>query len=217
VAVVAVLGASVGWVLGERAARQLEAEGKVKEALAAAEPGLRQGNPWDHELVAAAQRAAAQLDGGLLGPESRRRAEQLQKDVRMLAELERLRLDQAVGVRDNHYDSSGSGRQYATAFRDYGIDVEVLEPEKAAALVRGSAIRERLAAALDDWAASLSLESGSGDKENWRRPLAVARAGDPDAWRDRLREAMHDKVVSKQLIRSAPIEELSAAALEMLG
>ena len=38
---------SVGWVLGDRAARQREAEGKVWEALEAAEPGLRQGNPWD--------------------------------------------------------------------------------------------------------------------------------------------------------------------------
>ncbi len=36
---------SVGWIMGDRAARQREAEAKVRDALDAAVPGLRQGNP----------------------------------------------------------------------------------------------------------------------------------------------------------------------------
>jgi len=51
------LADSVGWALGDRSARQREAEGKVVEALEAAEPGLRQGNPWDAGLITAVQAA----------------------------------------------------------------------------------------------------------------------------------------------------------------
>ena len=86
---------SVGWALSERAARR----DKVLEALTAAEPGLRHGNPWDPTLTAAAQRAEAQLGRGLLGADLRQRVEQLRKDLGMLAELERIRLEQA-GVLD---------------------------------------------------------------------------------------------------------------------
>jgi hypothetical protein len=216
-AVLVVLGAGAGWVLGDRTARRREAEGKVEEALAAAAPGLRQGDPWDHALVAAAQRAEAQLGGGMVGPELRRRVEQLQKDVRMLVELERIRLDQAAGVRDDHFDWSVLDPEYASAFREYGIDVEALAPEEAAALVRGSAIREHLTAGLDFWASALGQNRGSGDQEKRGRLLAVAQQADPDPWRNRLREARRTGNVSKELLRSAPVEELPAATLGMLG
>jgi Flp pilus assembly protein TadD/serine/threonine protein kinase len=214
VSVLVALGAGAGWLLGDRTARQREAEGKVEEALAAAEPGLRQGNPWDHELIAAAQRAEAQLGGGAVRPELRRRVEQLQKDVRMLAELERIRLDKA-NVRDGHFDSRSADPQYASAFRDYGIDVETLAPDEAAAQVQGSAICEHLAAGLDDWALSQGIKSGREEKA--RRLLAAARQADPDPWRNRLREAVLTGDVSDELVRSAPVEELPAATLGLLG
>jgi hypothetical protein len=80
VSLAAVVG-SAGWVLGDRKARQREAEGRVREALAEAAPGLRQGNPHDPALIAAVQRARAQLDAAALGPELRGRVEQLLANV----------------------------------------------------------------------------------------------------------------------------------------
>ncbi len=86
------LGGSVGWALNDRVARQREAESKVLEALEAAEPRLRVGNPADLALLSAAERIEAQLGGGAVGPEVRRRAEQFLRDLQMLADLEDIRL-----------------------------------------------------------------------------------------------------------------------------
>jgi tetratricopeptide (TPR) repeat protein len=213
----ATLVGSVGWVLGDRTARQQEAEGKVQEALEAAEPRLRKGNPWDIALISALRRAEAQLGGRLVSQDLRQRVEQLQKDVQMLAELEKIRLDQAWG-RDGHYDEEGSGTQYARAFRAYGIDVEILAPAEAATLVQGSAIREQLVVGLDDWAYVLTLPANADQRPKADLLLAVARQVDPDEWRNRLRDAMlsRDAPALEQLAPSAPVEELTAITLGLL-
>ena len=95
------------------------------EALEAAEPGLRKGNPWDAGLITAVERAEAQLNGGLVGQHLRQRVVQLRKDVDILAKIERIRLSRGE-VRDGHFHFEGSHLQYARAFREYGIDVETL-------------------------------------------------------------------------------------------
>jgi tetratricopeptide (TPR) repeat protein len=96
------LGGGAGWVFNDRAARQREAgakvrdaESRVEEALETAEPLLREGNPANLALVSAVQRVQAQLDSSGIGPEMRWRAEQLLRDVRMLADLDEIRLREA--------------------------------------------------------------------------------------------------------------------------
>jgi serine/threonine protein kinase/Flp pilus assembly protein TadD len=182
VALVALVG-SVGWVLGERAARQREAEGKVIEALEAAAPGLRDGNPLDPALLAAVPRVEARLDGGLLGRELQGRGEQLRRDVDMLRRLEKARLQSAAGVKETGFDFAGANRLYAEAFEWYGLDVTAVSPQEAAERVRASAIGTHLTAALDDWAFNSDrLAEGSGG------PLrSVADLSDDDPWRRRLR------------------------------
>ncbi|HVS39827.1 MAG TPA: tetratricopeptide repeat protein [Gemmataceae bacterium] len=214
----AALVGSVGWVLGDRAARQRDAEGKLQEALEAAEPGLRQGDPWDPALISAARRAEAQLNGNLVGQDFRRRAEQLQKDVRMLADLDRIRLEEA-SVQINHWDLIKAAPQYALAFREYGIDVQTLRPEESAALIQASAIRLHLAAGLDDWAQALVFDDKEEGKQKAAPLLAAAHQADPDPWRDRLRDALLSRWSEDlgQLTGSAPVEELSAPTLGLLG
>jgi serine/threonine protein kinase/tetratricopeptide (TPR) repeat protein len=213
-----ILTASVGWVLGDRSARQREAEGKVVQALDEAGLRLPQGNPWDPALTSAAQRAEMQLDSGLLGPDSRRRVEQLQKDMRMLAELERVRLLPST-VRYPHLDYAGWATQFGDAFRDYGIDAKALGPEGVAARVQASAIREPLVAGLDDWAYTLLAVRDEGARQAARELLAAARLADPDPWRNRLRELpdARDTNALSELIRTAPVDELPAATLNLLG
>src|SRR5262249_39822084 len=155
----AVLAVSVGWVLGDRTSRKRQAETKVLDALEAAKPGLEEGNPWDRELVSALRTAEAQLSQGLLSPELQGRVEQLQKDVKMLAELERIELEKTQ-VFSEKYDNPGSADAYRQAFEAYGIDVPRLELEEAVHLVQASAIRGHLSAALFQWVWALS--SGEG-------------------------------------------------------
>jgi tetratricopeptide (TPR) repeat protein len=208
------LGGAAGWLVQQRAA----AEAKAHEALEAAGPGLREGNPWDPALMSAAQRAEALLGSGLLGPQSRSRVEQLHKDVKMLAALERIRLDRG-GVRDGLFDLTGWEPQYAPAFWEYGIDMEAPGPEAPVAFLQRSAICEHLVAALDDWAAGLVLVGGDEATAKAKRLLAVARQVDPDPWRNRLRDMVQSREAGEldQLASAAPVEELPRATLGLLG
>src|SRR6516162_7819204 len=99
----------------------------------------------------------------------------------MAARLEAIRLEIAA-VKDEHFDREGAALRYAEAFRDYGLDVDQLDPHEAAARIKVSAIREQLVAALDDW-----LISTSG--RNWGRLPAVLAEADADPWRQPVRAA----------------------------
>jgi serine/threonine protein kinase/cytochrome c-type biogenesis protein CcmH/NrfG len=205
---------SVAWILGDQAARRNEAEGKLRETLEAAEPLLRRGNPSDPALIAEAQRAELLLGGGMLGSEWRGRAEQLQKDVRMLAALEAIQLDQAR-LRGENFDLSDTAAGFASAFQEYGISLEALESKETSDVVRQSAIREHLAAGLDYWAYLLAYK---GDQEGANRLLALARQTDNNPWRNRLREAIGPrKNIPVDLLRSLPVEEMPPATLGLLA
>jgi serine/threonine protein kinase/Flp pilus assembly protein TadD len=212
----AALTGSVGWVMGDRKAQRSKAEQKAIEALEAAGPMLQEGNPWDPRLISAAERVEAQLAGGMLSPEWRLRGEQLCKDVKMLKELEFIRLDQA-NVMNNGWDASRSNRQYSRAFEEYGIDMVSLETQQAASLVRESAIQEHLVAGLEDWAYVASRFKEERTKA--KQLVALARQVDPDEWRDRLRQALLSADITnlEQLLRSAPIDKLPASTLVLLG
>ena len=72
VTVPALVGAA-GWILGDRHARQAEAERLVNEALVEAEAALAQGNPHDPKLISAARKAEALLAGGMVREELQQR------------------------------------------------------------------------------------------------------------------------------------------------
>jgi serine/threonine protein kinase/tetratricopeptide (TPR) repeat protein len=184
------MGGVVGWMLNDRAARQREAdarlrdaESRVEEALATAEPLLREGNSANLALVSAAQRVQAQLDSSVIGPEVRRRTEQFLRDVRMLADLDELRLPQA-GMGAPLFEVSGAEARYAAAFSSYGIDVLALDPAEAAARIRASAIHQALQAGLDGW-----LQAKPRHDPNRAQLRRVADAADDNAWRRAFREA----------------------------
>ena len=92
------------------------------------------------------------------------------------------------------YGSAGAGR-YAESFRDYGIDLERLDPVEAASKIPPPGpIRRDLVAALDDWSRINPASGISG------RLLAIADDADDDAARKRIREA----IVRKDRPESAP-------------
>jgi serine/threonine protein kinase len=129
------LGGSAGWELNDQAARQREADARVRdaesrvaEALEAAAPLLPEGNPGNLALLAAAQRVEAHLGSDAVRPDVRRRGEQLLRDVRMLADLDGIRLRQAdtnpvtSAITDpasneaGRFNHSGTEPRYASAF-----------------------------------------------------------------------------------------------------
>jgi tetratricopeptide (TPR) repeat protein len=204
--ILAILTASLGWNLRDWRARRTDAEARVLEALAAAEPKLHKGNPHDPELVSAARKAEAQLGSRVLRAELRRQVEQLLVDLKMLATLEDARLIQPMNEADP---------AYAQAFREYGIDVEALGVQQAAAEIRQRPIGIQLAAALDGWAMARQFAGGT----NWKMFLHVAREADPDAWRCALREARASgrKEELEKLLASGAIPKLPAESLAVLG
>jgi tetratricopeptide (TPR) repeat protein/serine/threonine protein kinase len=181
---IVLLGGGGGWLMRDRAARRREADNSALAALEVAEPRLRGGQPGDSALISAAQRVEVLLDSDSLGPNIRQRAEQLLGDVRMLANLDDIRLRLAESKDGVIFDAAGAEKRYADAFAAYGLDVAALQPSQAAAQVRQSAIREVLLAGLDAW-----IQLKPAQDQDRLRLRAVADGADDNAWRRTFREA----------------------------
>jgi tetratricopeptide (TPR) repeat protein len=133
-------------------------------------------------------------------------------DRRLAERLQQIRLLKAE-LKDGHFDFAGAERAYAEAFREHGIDVDRLAPDKAAERVRASAARDELVAALDDWASSTREAS----RRAWL--LKAARKADPDPWRNRLRDAVEkrDRKALQALAADAAMPAQPAATLVVLA
>src|SRR5260370_156372 len=73
--------------------------------------------------------------------------------------------------------------EYARAFQDCGIDWAELTTLEAAERIRAKSIRIQLTRALDVWS-GMRRRAGNKNPPHWKRLLEVAKAADPDEWRD---------------------------------
>jgi tetratricopeptide (TPR) repeat protein/tRNA A-37 threonylcarbamoyl transferase component Bud32 len=193
----------------EEAARR---EAELREAVVAAldkVTDLRQRAHW-REARAVLDQVRQRL--GPSGPEDLRRlVEQAEAHVALVDRLDAARLKASVWV-GRHFDDASAAREYAAAFRDAGIGDETEAAEVVAQRIRASAVREQLVAAVDNyWVLS------RGKRRAWL--LAVARAADPDPWRNRFRdpEVWQDRSAIERLAREAKVSELSPQFLTGLG
>src|SRR5262249_9728339 len=133
---------------------------------------------------AAAQRAEAALAGGEAGDDIRQRVHEVLRDLAFVDRLDRIRQDLAIPVElKGHYGRVA--REYALAFREYGVDGEAQPAAAVARLRTKPRLAEPVAAALDNW---LGARQALGEDGASCKPLvAVARGVDPDPLRDRLR------------------------------
>jgi tetratricopeptide (TPR) repeat protein len=209
------LGGSVGWVLRDEAARAAEAERVVSAAVREAETLARQ-KQWPQALQAA-ERAAGHLAGRHVPEELGRRARRILKDMQMVAKLEKAYADKIDAKRLDLGDAEAEAG-HRNAFVWYGLEPERLDAAQAATQIRGRLIETELAAALDDWAL-LRQSRRRGGKGACRHLLAVARAGDPDGWRNEIRDAVErwDVGALRRLGRHAGGEELPAATAVLLA
>jgi serine/threonine-protein kinase len=206
------VAASVGWATRDRSARQAALDQEVGRALQDVEALYALDRL--PEALAEVKRAEGLRASGAQDPDLGRRAERWRADLEMAVRLAEIRLEQAA-IRSEDYDWAGSDRAYQQAFRDYGLDVTALDTEEAAARIRDARIRDRLVAALDDWALARLKEMTPG----WKDLLAVARRADPDPWRDRLRDALQrwDWKALADLAASAEIADQPLATVQFMG
>jgi tetratricopeptide (TPR) repeat protein len=124
------------------------------------------------------------------------RAAQASRDRRFLERLEAVRLDH-FGEPDKWFPKARDA-SYATAFREFGIDIDRLDPTEAGRRVRARSNPLELAFFLDDWALVRREALNAGgeapkDRDPWRHLIAAARAADPDPWRNKLRGLIGSK------------------------
>jgi eukaryotic-like serine/threonine-protein kinase len=121
----------------------------------------------------------------------RAKAEAGEKDHRMIERLAGIHND--LGV---HNDPERADGEYAAAFRAYGVDLDALDPDEAGARLAVSPVATELANALDQWAfigrgpRPRRAPGGPRQSGSDQRLIAVAKAADPDPWRNRLRDTL---------------------------
>jgi serine/threonine-protein kinase len=219
----AALGGGGGlWLTHQRATRTEAADREARAALREASLllGRAKASPEDEltwaEATQAATRAEALLNRPEVGAELRREIRDLvwisaqerhdtkarSKDRRMLARLAAIHTDIDLDL-----DFGRADREHVTAFRDYGIDVDQLQPAEAAARISESQIAAELADVLDQWTFIRRMRNSP----RVRHLTLVAKAADPDPWRCRLRDALELADTDQNSARAA-FEELDASA-----
>jgi tetratricopeptide (TPR) repeat protein len=179
-------------LLGKQArAEPLNAAGYDKAVLAAAKAG-------DVARAGGASEAVQRQAETLLG-ELQQEAEAAEKDRRLLARLLEVRgpHEGPKYTRDEKdklmvLAEPTAEEQFASAFRDWGLDVDAVPATEAAARLSGrpAAVVTEVIAALDEWV--LQRRADRKPEADWRRltELAAALDDDPGSMRRELREIL---------------------------
>jgi serine/threonine-protein kinase len=168
--------------LREETARQEGRESQVVETVLEQARTFLKQDRWP-DARAALERASSPL-GPSVSAVLWDRVRQARKDVDMVAELEAIRLRLLEGKQGHEKVATTGDQLYAEAFRNYGIDLTMLEPPEAATRIRNSAICETLLTYLHEWLYGLS----GPDRDRLR---AVLDRADDDEWRKRIRKVLH--------------------------
>jgi serine/threonine protein kinase len=207
-----VLAGSVGWVVADRALRRDKALEEAKLAWNDV-ARLRREGKWLASL-AVTRRMETLLARSGADPELLRRFAELGRDLQMAADLEEIRLRKGDLVENGWSAERRAADEYAKSFRDFGIDVETMEPAEAARRIEARTIAEELAAVLDDWANIRSRTDQAGAK----RLRAVARLADPNPQRNGLRDALEGRQSKGwQELAAADRDDLSPSAAVLLA
>jgi tetratricopeptide (TPR) repeat protein len=116
------------------------------------------------------------------------------------------------------YTGREQDARFARAFREFGIDLEALEPAEAAARLGRTNIGPALVKALGQWAPLRERARGENDP-GWKKLIEIARQADPDPRRNRCREALlrRDRQALEQLADTVPIRQVPPATLCLLA
>jgi serine/threonine-protein kinase len=148
--------------------------------MAVADDLLRQGRP-DAALRARVAQVRTGLEQGRA--EADRRARDAAAENRLVAALEAVRGDLSV-----HWDWNRADREYAAAFRAFGLDPDAMKASDFGTALKGRPATIEIAAALDHWCAIRIRRLKVGqDDSSCRKLIEAAQTADPDPWRNSLR------------------------------
>jgi serine/threonine-protein kinase len=209
---VALVGASGGWVLRDRAAREGAVDREVNGAMDEADM-LIQSAQWPQSAVAV-ERAQKLL----------RAAGRQQVPVRLAALQDDLAFAQRL--EDIHSQPKSeellSGRDqdaaYQRAFASAGIDLTNLSVAEAVERIRARSIRRELVRALDLWS-FMRHRSRTKSRPDWEQLAEIASTADPEPFRTLLRQArMRDDVeVLENLAASTDVRQFPPESLLQLA
>jgi len=221
VILVALLGAGGGyhaWSEGERAraataaaqvapvmreATRQEGEGKWTEAKAAAANALALAETGgaDNETLAAVREMNDRIEAQAAAADAREKKRA--REAKLIDDLDELVM-QSIDLSVAQMDAG-----YRAAFDDFGADVD-----NASAALKGFERKVELAVHLDGWARLRRQQS-----QDWKDLDRLARALDPDKWRNRLRDTALAKDVEalRELAASVDVGAQEPASLVWLA
>jgi serine/threonine-protein kinase len=194
---------------------------KWPEAIAAAKKarGLLAAGENDSGLQARVETLLAVLEKEQAA--ASQRAAEREKDRKFIERLDGIRLDRFA-----HEDPDGNDADrridaaYAAAFREFGIDVENLDPVEANTRLKERSAPSELIFFVDDWAMARSRHAQNEQAESWRRLVRTAKMADPDSWRISLREQIgsNDQEPIRRLLTDENVLSTQpATSLYLLG
>jgi serine/threonine protein kinase/Flp pilus assembly protein TadD len=195
------------WTVHDREVRSALLEEEVTRALQEAQTFyLRDRQP---DAMSAVKRAEALLAGDQGVPNLHDTVQQWRVDLEMATRLEQIRLEKAAMFRNEQFAPAGAAAEYTEAFERYGLNLEAVELQDAAARIQSAAIKNHLLAALDDW---ISLVPKEG-RPNKARLLAIAQAADDDPWRNKVRSVLAhgDRESLETLVRDKDMQSRPAS------
>ena len=229
------IAASIGWAVRDRGAREEALDHTVTRTLTEGiEPLLADGK-WSEAL--AAVNRADELLAAAGRTERPQRLVQLREELVLVQRLEEIpkakgqaktlvaivgdrehRLQETVFSEADYFSGRQSDETFAEVFRDFGIDVDALTLEEAAAEIQRRSVRPALVKALDEWA-PLRRSARGQNNADWKKLVAIARLADPDPWRNRCREALlrRDRRALEELVEAVPLHQVPPATLWLLG
>jgi tetratricopeptide (TPR) repeat protein/tRNA A-37 threonylcarbamoyl transferase component Bud32 len=178
-------------------------ERTVAEARAAWQEANILAGATEEQLPAALLARSNEL-GQLLGTD--------QSDYNLARQLDKIRLEAFVLVGDE-VDVSKAEPKYAKVLAEAGYEIRPGMEKAVAAKIQTSAIRFALVAALDHWADVTEV------KDLRSQLLTIAKAADPDEWRDRYRDvkAWGNRTALQKLADEVNPAQQSPQILSALG
>jgi serine/threonine protein kinase/tetratricopeptide (TPR) repeat protein len=197
---------------------------RQKSVGALEEAGQKQKQRQWPDALAAIHRAEAFLPDNA-DAELIRQIQTLNAEFGMVLRLEeiprepRLNAFSTINERSSEMvDAQVADVEFASAFREFGIDIESLEVGEAAKLIKESSIAEQLALALDEWAGAHRKAGKEGDA-TWTKLLAIARNADSDPLRSTVRDALwkRDRQQLEKIVDSLSFRDTPPGTLVLLG
>ena len=191
----------------ERAGLELRLLHAATLLVALALAGATEAAPWkaafgDDPPRQAAKQSQPQKDAGSRDTAAERK---------LLADLET-----ALAAHADHLDYSRTDRELAAAFRGYGLDLDAVAPKVAGARLAAGPATPEIASAIDRWC---RLRKMALNLPTWRQLDEVARAADPDPWRNGIRDqydrpaadtraALKARAADAQALEKQPVHSL---------